>query len=230
MVNEISFSARMPTMQSDHDERHLVLECPAMQVAVRAGSVHCIVQSCKKHHAAVHIRWFARPAGLRQPGPLVMQPLSARCMRIRTLLRAICTYTAARALQDGGPLLSFCVGAGTPGSLRPSACASGATCVLFMMRGTWSWSALPCSALQKNHAAVHVAAKHCGGGSLHHEYFECYKSSRGRSLLHRPLTEPTDSSVESLYPGDTAAFDTLAAPTMCKIRNVMPPVMGAKAW
>ena len=47
MVNEISFSARMPTMQSDHDERHLVLECPAMQVAVRAGSVHCIVQSCK---------------------------------------------------------------------------------------------------------------------------------------------------------------------------------------
>ena len=62
------------------------------------------------------------------------------------------------------------------------------------------------------------------------EYHECYKSSRGRSLLHRPLTEPTDSSVESLYPGDTAAFDTLAAPTMCKIRNVMPPVMGAKAW
>ena len=32
-----------------------------------------------------YVRWFARPAGLRQPGPLVMQPLTARCMR--TLLR-----------------------------------------------------------------------------------------------------------------------------------------------
>ena len=32
-----------------------------------------------------YVRWFARPAGLRQPSPLMMQPLSARCMR--TLLR-----------------------------------------------------------------------------------------------------------------------------------------------
>ena len=32
-----------------------------------------------------YVRWFDRPAGLWQPGPLVMQALSARCMR--TLLR-----------------------------------------------------------------------------------------------------------------------------------------------
>ena len=35
---------------------------------------------CYPLHPLPYVRWFARPAGLRQPGPLVMQPLSARCM------------------------------------------------------------------------------------------------------------------------------------------------------
>ena len=44
-------------------------------------------RTCPSEDATLctYVRWFARPAGLRQPGPLVMQPLSARCMR--TLLR-----------------------------------------------------------------------------------------------------------------------------------------------
>ena len=49
------------------------------------------------HPADTHARWFARPAGLRQPGPLVMQPLSARCMR---------TCHGIAALQDANPVIA----------------------------------------------------------------------------------------------------------------------------
>ena len=42
-------------------------------------------------------------------------------------------------------LIAYCVGPGAQGLPGPSACASGATCMLFMMSGILRWSALPCS-------------------------------------------------------------------------------------
>ena len=40
-------------------------------------------RTCPSADATIctYVWWFARPAGSRQPGPLVIQPLSARCMR-----------------------------------------------------------------------------------------------------------------------------------------------------
>ena len=57
-----------------------------------------------------YVRWFARPAELRQPGPLVMQPLTARCMR------------TIAAFQDGEPLIAYCVGRRTEFYRAPRSC------------------------------------------------------------------------------------------------------------
>ena len=79
--------------------------------------------------------------------------------------------------------------------------------LLFMMRGTLCLSALPCSVrgigmlpytvLLKHHAAVHVAAEHCGGGSLNRmpavslhstQQARCPRDKRGTfcyTTLHR---------------------------------------------
>ncbi len=37
-----------------------------------------------------YLRWFARPAGLTRPGPLLQQPLSARCLRAFLRFRMGC--------------------------------------------------------------------------------------------------------------------------------------------
>ena len=68
-----------------------------------------------------YVRCFARPAGLRLPGPLVVQPLSAPCMRI--LLR----------FRMGSHSLPIVLGRPSLGGPGPSACASSAICTLFMM-------------------------------------------------------------------------------------------------
>ena len=62
----------------------LLLDAPDRQLW---EGVDICPRTCPSEDATLctYVRWFARPAGLRQPGPLVMQPLSARCMR--TLLR-----------------------------------------------------------------------------------------------------------------------------------------------
>ena len=57
----------------------------------RAGQVWHGIDVCPRTcpsqgaTSCTYERWFARPQGLRRPGPLLQQPLSARCMR--TFLR-----------------------------------------------------------------------------------------------------------------------------------------------
>ena len=62
----------------------LILDAPALQA--RLGVDVC-PRTCPAAGASLctYYRWFDRPRALRRPGPLLMQPLSARCMR--TLLR-----------------------------------------------------------------------------------------------------------------------------------------------
>ena len=58
----------------------LLLDAPALHVW---EGVDICPRTCPSENATLctYVRWFARPAGLRQPGALLMQPLSARCMR-----------------------------------------------------------------------------------------------------------------------------------------------------
>ena len=58
-----------------------LLDAPALQA--RLGADVC-PRTCPAAGATLctYYRWFARPHALRRPGPLLMQPLSARCMRI----------------------------------------------------------------------------------------------------------------------------------------------------
>ena len=62
----------------------LLLDAPARQ---EWAGVDICPRTCPSENATLctYVRWFARPEGLRQPGPLVMLPVSARCMH--TLLR-----------------------------------------------------------------------------------------------------------------------------------------------
>ena len=76
--------------------------------------------------------WFAKPAGSRQPGALLMQPLSAHCMQ--RLLRF-----------KMGTFIAHCDGVYVMEPLVTNACASYATYMLIMMRDTWSKNVLPCS-------------------------------------------------------------------------------------
>ena len=57
------------------------LDAPALQA--RLGVDVC-PRTCPAAGASLctYYRWFDRPRALRRPGPLLMQPLSARCMRI----------------------------------------------------------------------------------------------------------------------------------------------------
>ena len=57
----------------------LLLGAPAHQVW---EGVDICPSTCPSENATLCtcVRWFARLAGLQQPGALLMQPLSARCM------------------------------------------------------------------------------------------------------------------------------------------------------
>ena len=84
------------------------------------------------HTLCTYVRWFARPAGLRQPGPLMMQPQ-----------RLSHAYIAA--FQDGEPLIAYECWAGTQGLSGPALVPAVQPCMLFMMSGILCLNALSCS-------------------------------------------------------------------------------------
>ena len=109
----------------------LLLDAPARQ---EWAGVDICPRTCPSENATLctYLRWFARPEGLRQPGPLVMLPLSARCMH--TLLRfrmGAHLLPVVLGRRSGEPLVAYCAGPwhrGSPGpALVPavqSACSS----------------------------------------------------------------------------------------------------------
>ena len=97
---------------------------------VCSGVLRCSMQPGFGNPLACTFRWFIRPAGLRQPGSLLMQPLSAACANL--------------SASGWGPIHGPCC-ASAVGPHGTSACASSATCMLFMTRDMWSLKVMPCS-------------------------------------------------------------------------------------
>ena len=79
-----------------------------------------------------YYRWFARPQHLRRPGSLLMQPLSARCMRV--LLR----------FWKGAHSLPVVQGRRTGAPRAQRACVCCVTNMQLGTNATWSLSALLC--------------------------------------------------------------------------------------
>ena len=100
-------------------------QAPALQARQR---LDICPRTCPSARATLctYYRWFARPQHLRRPGPLLMQPLSARCMRV--LLR----------FRMGAHSLAVVQGrrTGAPRAQR--------LCLQLGSNATWSSSALLC--------------------------------------------------------------------------------------
>ena len=118
---------------SDSEIHHSRRRC-RMQSSMH---MHCILG--KRRDASVRNR-FEVVAALN--GELAVMRIPGLLQQAsRSFLDAAFNARCMRMLLHSGwhPFIALMFWIGVPGFLRSGACASGATCMLVMMRGTWYW-------------------------------------------------------------------------------------------